>query len=262
MKPGFIVPDYLKAQWEFVEGDSLAEIPKRRETFDFYLHDSDHSMGFLSAELAAALPRLSSSAVIIADDIDWSNAFFSFCVEQQLSPLLLTDNGKDNLRVRAGLVKLDHPRNSVPAITGRALPIVASARQREDGGCGVRNMTVTKFKYRDGPGAEEADFYREHGYLYVEGFYDRESEVDPIRRDIYELLGLICESRKIELNRGPYNGDEFDEGLARTRPRSSSSRRSFVRCGEEVAKLPAAGLRGKERPLLPGDPGQLVCRFR
>ena len=126
MKPGFIVPDYLKAQWEFVEGDSLAEIPKRRETFDFYLHDSDHSMGFLSAELAAALPRLSSSALIIADDIDWSNAFFSFCVEQQLSPLLLTDNGKDNLRVRTGVVKLDHPRNAMTAITGRTLPRGAS----------------------------------------------------------------------------------------------------------------------------------------
>ena len=127
MQPGFIVPDYLKAHWDFVEGDSLVEIPKRRETFGFYLHDSDHSMGFLSAELAAALPRLSPSAVIIADDIDWSNAFFSFCVEQQLSPLLMTDNGKDNLRVRAGLVKLDHPRNAVPAITGR--PVERGAGQ-------------------------------------------------------------------------------------------------------------------------------------
>lgn len=74
-------------------------------------------------------------------------------------------------------------------------------------------MNVTKFKYRDCPGAEEADFYREHGYLYVEGFYDRETEIEPIRRDIYELLGLIGENHNIELKRGPYKGDEFDEGL-------------------------------------------------
>jgi hypothetical protein len=74
-------------------------------------------------------------------------------------------------------------------------------------------MNVTKFKYRDDPGVEEAGFYREHGYLYVEGFYDRETEVEPVRRDIYELLGLIGESHKIELNRGLYNGDAFDEGL-------------------------------------------------
>lgn len=119
MKPGFIIPAYLTDYWEFVEGDSLAEIPKRKETFDFYLHDSDHSHDFLTAELAAALPRMSLSAAIIVDDIDWSNAFFSFCVAHQLSPLLLTDNGKDNLRVRTGMVKLGHPRNSISAITGR-----------------------------------------------------------------------------------------------------------------------------------------------
>jgi cephalosporin hydroxylase len=118
LRPGFIIPDYLKSHWQFVEGDSLAEIPKLEEKFNFYLHDSDHSMDFLSAEIAAALPRLSATAVIVVDDIDWSNAFFAFCVEHRLSPLLLTDNGKDNLRVRTGLVKLDHPRNDIRAITG------------------------------------------------------------------------------------------------------------------------------------------------
>jgi len=122
LRPGFIVPDYLKSLWDFVEGDSLAEIPKRQEVFDIYLHDSDHSMDFLSAEMAAALPRLSPHAVMIADDIDWSNGFFGFCVTHGLSPLLFTDNGKDNLRVRTGLVKLNHPRNDIGAITGRKPP--------------------------------------------------------------------------------------------------------------------------------------------
>jgi predicted O-methyltransferase YrrM len=118
LQPGFIVPDYLKSRWDFVEGNSLDEIPKRSENFDLYLHDSDHSMGFLTAELATAASRLSRHATIVADDIDWSNAFFAFCVERKLNPLLFTDNGKDNLRVRTGMVKLDHPRNFVPAITG------------------------------------------------------------------------------------------------------------------------------------------------
>jgi predicted O-methyltransferase YrrM len=119
MKPGFIIPEYLKSRWRFIEGSSLDEIPKLSESFDFYLHDSDHAMDFLSAEIDAALPRLSPSAIVVVDDIDWSNAFFSFCVRQRLSPVLFTDNGKDNLRVRVGMVKLDHPRNDVMAITGR-----------------------------------------------------------------------------------------------------------------------------------------------
>jgi hypothetical protein len=118
LRPGFIVPERLKDRWELVEGDSLVEIPKRCEIFDFYMHDSDHSMTFLSAELAAVLPHLAPSAVAVIDDIDWSNAFFSFCVGMRVSPILFTDNGKDNLRVRTGVVKLDHPRNTVPAITG------------------------------------------------------------------------------------------------------------------------------------------------
>ena len=118
LRPGFIVPERLKDRWELVEGDSLTEIPKRSEIFDFYMHDSDHSMTFLNAEIAAVLPHLAPSAVAVIDDIDWSNAFFAFCLERRMSPVLFTDNGKDNLRVRTGVVKLDHPRNTVPAITG------------------------------------------------------------------------------------------------------------------------------------------------
>ena len=119
LQPGFIIPDYLKKHWDFVEGNSLEVIPTRQETFDLYLHDSDHSMDFLTAELAAAWPRLSPEATVVVDDIDWSNAFFSFCVTRRLSPVFFTDNGKDNLRVRSGLVKVDHPRNLEQAFTGR-----------------------------------------------------------------------------------------------------------------------------------------------
>jgi predicted O-methyltransferase YrrM len=118
LRPGFIVPEHLKARWELVEGDSLAEIPKRTETFDLYLHDSDHSMQFLAAESSAAWERMAPDAVAVVDDIDWSNAFFALCVERHLSPVLFTDNGKDDLRVRTGVVKRDHARNDVPAITG------------------------------------------------------------------------------------------------------------------------------------------------
>jgi len=118
MKPGFIVPEYLKAHWEFVEGDSISTIPTRTEKFDLYLHDSDHSMGFLTAEAEAAWPKLAQDAVVVVDDIDWSNGFFALCIRKKLCPVLFTDNGKDNLRVRTGLVKLDHPRNLDPAFVG------------------------------------------------------------------------------------------------------------------------------------------------
>lgn len=111
LRPGFMVPLSLHARWELIEGDSLKVIPGLKETFDFYIHDSDHSMSFLSRELAAAWEKLSDRAIILVDDIDWSNAFFAFCVKRRLFPLLMTDNGKDDLRVRTGIAMRGHVRN-------------------------------------------------------------------------------------------------------------------------------------------------------
>jgi hypothetical protein len=127
LQPGFLVPGRLKDRWQLVEGDSLVEIPRRSEVFDLYVHDSDHSMAFIRAELALAYDRLRGSATMVVDDIDWSNGFFEFCVERRLKPLLFTDNGKDDLRVRIGIAKLDHSDNSVPAFTGPSPEL--SARQ-------------------------------------------------------------------------------------------------------------------------------------
>jgi len=112
LRPGFMVPEELCSKWELIEGDSLELIPKLNEKFDIYIHDSDHSMKFLSQELMAAWDKLSSDATLIVDDIDWSNAFFNFCVKQRLYPLLMTDNGKDNLRVRTGIAMRSHKRNN------------------------------------------------------------------------------------------------------------------------------------------------------
>lgn len=111
LKPGFMIPEALKTSWELIEGDSLKVIPSLNKEFDFYIHDSDHSMPFLTRELRCAWKKLASNALVLVDDIDWSNAFYEFCANERLYPLLLTDNGKDNLRVRNGLIKRDHHRN-------------------------------------------------------------------------------------------------------------------------------------------------------
>lgn len=117
LKPGFMVANSLSQFWELVEGDSLKVIPQRSEIFDFYIHDSDHSMVFLTKELEAVWPKLAKDAILLVDDIDWSNAFFGFCAKKRLWPLLLTDNGKDDLRVRTGLALTGHPRNGDPSFT-------------------------------------------------------------------------------------------------------------------------------------------------
>jgi len=118
LSPGFLVPGYLRDNWDFIEGSSLDLIPKLNFEFDFYIHDSDHSFNFLNRELALALKKLSKDAIVIVDDLNWSNSFFKFCVDHNLYPLLATDNGKGNLLVRTGIVKLDHPYRWQRDITG------------------------------------------------------------------------------------------------------------------------------------------------
>ena len=119
LRPGFIIPDYLRHRWNFIEGNSLAVIPELAERFDLYIHDSDHSFDFVTTELSLAKAKMRDSGTMIVDDINWSNAFFKFCVDGRYYPLCLTDNGKDNLDVRTGLVFLKHPYNTASAIVGK-----------------------------------------------------------------------------------------------------------------------------------------------
>ncbi len=117
IEPGCLVPPELRENWDLRLGNSLSLLSEFPSPCDMYLHDSDHSMEFLTAELKMVRPRLSERAVILVDDIDWSNAFVAFCASERLYPLLLTDNGKDELRVRLGVVSNDHPNNGDPFIT-------------------------------------------------------------------------------------------------------------------------------------------------
>lgn len=118
LKTGFLVPEYLKNRWDFIEGDSLKVMKKIKGGFTFFCHDSEHSHDFILKELEIAKEKMPLNSTIFVDDIDWSNGFFEFCVKNKIYPLFLSDNGKDGLRVRLGLVRLDHPYNKKKDVTG------------------------------------------------------------------------------------------------------------------------------------------------
>ena len=118
IEPGFIIPEYLKAHWKFIEGSSLDIIPKLPYRFDFYIHDSDHSYEFVICEMNLAIEKMNAAGTLLVDDINWSNAFFKVAVDRKLYPLCLTDNGKMNLDVRTGLLFLSHPNNKIQSVTG------------------------------------------------------------------------------------------------------------------------------------------------
>ncbi len=115
---GFLIHENLKIRWSLIRGDSHKEIPKIDKQIDLYIHDSEHSFHFIREEMLLILPKISENAVIIADDLDWSNGFFSICVEKKLYPLIITDNGKSGLRARTGIIKIGHPSEIQRDIVG------------------------------------------------------------------------------------------------------------------------------------------------
>jgi cephalosporin hydroxylase len=116
-EPGFIVPKKFRNFWELKVGDSLEILPKLNHEIDLFIHDSEHTLNHVTSELNLVWDKISSKGLVFVDDIDWSNGFYAFLVKRELYPLLLTDNGKDNLRVRTGLVQKHHKLNSVEKIT-------------------------------------------------------------------------------------------------------------------------------------------------
>jgi len=116
-EPGFIIPELLRDRFELIIGDSLIVLPTISSKVDFFIHDSEHTLLHVLAELNLVWDKLSDEAIAFVDDIDWSNGFYSFATTNSLYPLLLTDNGKDNLRIRTGLIKKNHRFNNLPGVT-------------------------------------------------------------------------------------------------------------------------------------------------
>ena len=115
---GFLIHKSLKNKWNFIRGDSLQEIPKIGKKIDLYVHDSEHSFEFIQKEMSLIWDKLTNNAIIVADDLDWSNGFFGFCVEKKIYPLIITDNGKSGLRARTGIVKIGHSLEKHKEVVG------------------------------------------------------------------------------------------------------------------------------------------------
>ena len=116
-EPGFIIPESLKARFELIIGDSTAILPKLNLAVDLFVHDSEHTLTHVLSELNLIWEKLTPNGIAFVDDIDWSNGFYSFVTSNNLYPLLLTDNGKDNLRIRTGLLHKSHRFNDLYGVT-------------------------------------------------------------------------------------------------------------------------------------------------
>ena len=81
---GWIVPDWLKANWDLRIGDARVLLPQLLSEYPFidvFIHDSLHSYDHMLWEFRATYPRLRPGGLLISDDAAWNPAFAEFTRE-------------------------------------------------------------------------------------------------------------------------------------------------------------------------------------
>jgi len=80
-KPGWIIPKYLKRNWELIIGKSQEKLPElvnRLKKIDIFIHDSEHSYDCMWFEFNEVYKVLNDGGTLISHNIDWNNAFYDF----------------------------------------------------------------------------------------------------------------------------------------------------------------------------------------
>ena len=78
---GALVPERFRERWQLRSGPSELLLPQLLETafpLDIFIHDSDHSQLNMLFELHLAYSHLRPGGLLIADDIEWNDAFDIF----------------------------------------------------------------------------------------------------------------------------------------------------------------------------------------
>ncbi len=91
-EPGWLIPPPLKERWTLILGRSQEELPpllERLGTLDTFMHDSEHSFDCMWFEFNAAWPALRNGGILVSDDVNSTEAFARFAVEQGRRPVRL-----------------------------------------------------------------------------------------------------------------------------------------------------------------------------
>jgi hypothetical protein len=59
---------------------------------------------------------------------------------------------------------------------------------------------------------EQRRDFLDEGMLVIRNFFDLESEIRPIQRGIYEVIGLVAQRHGVDIDRELFAGDNFDSG--------------------------------------------------
>ena len=60
--------------------------------------------------------------------------------------------------------------------------------------------------------SEQIETFRRDGFLVVEGYFDVEREIEPIRRGVFEIIGMVATDHGIDIGERTYTPETFDAG--------------------------------------------------
>lgn len=91
-EPGWLVPGELRGRWSLHLGPSRQLLPvivKRVGQVDLFYHDSEHTDRNVRFELECIWGAIAPGGIIVADNVNWNNAFFPFCASRGLPSCVL-----------------------------------------------------------------------------------------------------------------------------------------------------------------------------
>lgn len=59
---------------------------------------------------------------------------------------------------------------------------------------------------------QQKEEFFENGVVVIKNFFDVESEIRPIQKAIYQIIGLVMQRHSVSIARDPFEGDNFDSG--------------------------------------------------
>jgi hypothetical protein len=60
---------------------------------------------------------------------------------------------------------------------------------------------------------EQVRQFQHDGFLLIEDFYDSKTIIEPIQRGAYDIIGLVAMQHGVELQRRPFDPENFDDGF-------------------------------------------------
>jgi predicted O-methyltransferase YrrM len=106
--PGWSVPDDLRAYWDLRIGDARELLPEIADetAIDLFLHDSNHDADHMAFEFDAAAEGMEPGAILLADNVEYNDAFPSFA-DDNLRNVSKLANAKKSLQRDGGVVEND-----------------------------------------------------------------------------------------------------------------------------------------------------------